>query len=381
MNYYKRHDVALKKLYSNLDSMINDGMFINKKVYMFGTSKIASIIIGFLQNKGINLSGIIDNDKSRQGYEMANLMVKSPESIENDKENTLVLIASSYQNEMIQQLENMGYEYDKNIFKVIDLPKLMSDYSFVERKNYKRMSDSEIKNSQLNIMKMLKKVCDENDIDYYLAYGTLIGAVRHKGFIPWDDDVDIYVRGRDIDKLAELINKTDKYEMITCKNCKEYLDQISLVVDKDTVVDLNSFPLQTTTGVSIDVFPLYGLPSEEDKFREYVEKIREMEIQKWNYLYDTDKCHEIALEMNDYISSFELEKYENTGFVLSPYFTKDYLKTSDFKTKTRLKFEEEVFDVPNGYDNILKTIYGDYMKLPPVEKRGGRHYYNAYYSN
>lgn len=377
--YYVGHSVARDVMYARLRDLLDKKVFDKKRVYMFGTSKIASMIISFLEKNGVYLEGIVDNDSKKQGYKIAGLTVEKPESLAHGDENVMILIASSYQKEMIEQLEKMGYLLEKNIIKVIDLPELMADYSFADRTQYQIMPEKEIRERQLDIMKYLKKICDENNINYYLAYGTLLGAVRHGGFIPWDDDVDIYVNGNDIDRLADLINQSERYELITCKNCCSYYDQIALMVDKNSVVDLNCFPLQATTGISIDIFPLYGLPSAQSEIVEYVEKLKELEMKKWNCLYDKEACHKAALELNDYISSYKFEDAKYTGFFLSPYFTKDYLKTEFFATKEYLMYEDEEFCVPGRYKEVLGAIYGDYMKLPPEEKRGGRHYYKAYY--
>ena len=378
-NCYVGHSTARDQMYSRLQEMISKNIFSNKKVYMFGTSKIASMIISYLDNNGVKLTGIIDNDPSKQGFSIAGFNVVSPETIKSFDENIIILIASSYQEEMVKQLKNFGYSLETNIIKVIDLPLLMNDYSFIDRTNYKVMPEKEIRKRQVDIIKYLKYVCDENGIDYYLAYGTLLGAVRHGGFIPWDDDVDIYIKGKDIDKLAELVNQSDRFAFITCKNCNNYFDQISLMIDKNSVIDFNCFPLQATTGIFIDIFPLYGLPSEEVELKEYVEVLKQLEMDKWNCLYDENKCHEAALKINDFISSYDYEKYDSTGFFLSPYFTKDYLPKEFFSTKQYLLYEGEKLCVPGNYSGILKQIYGDYKVLPPENKRGGRHYYKAYY--
>ena len=266
----------------------------------------------------------------------------------------------------------------ENIIKVIDLPELMKDYSFVDRSGKQEMNDDQIRECQYGIMKFLKKICDENDIDYYLAYGTLLGAVRHHGFIPWDDDVDIYIKGKDIDKFADLVNKSERYQVITCKNCNDYYDQLSLMIDTSTVADINAFPLQATSGVSIDIFPLYGLPEKKEELAEYAAKIKKMESEKWSHIHEPAKCIETTRKIQEFISGYDYDVEKYTGFILSPYYIKDHLKKEHFSEKKYMTFEDEIFCVPGDYDAILKTIYGDYMSLPPIEKRTKRHYYKAY---
>ena len=377
---YVRYDKAVGKMYENLNIMIKNERFFNRELYMIGTRKLSNMIIGYLQEKNIVISGVIDNDKRKQGYEINGVTVYNPDILKKrDIDQVIVLIASSYQEEMIDQLEKMGYVNNKNILKVIDLPLLMNDYTFVNRNGYKMMSGKEIRNRQIEIMKYVKKICNENSINYYLAYGTLLGAVRHGGFIPWDDDVDIYVDGKDIDRLAELVNNSSRYQMITCRNNSHYLDQLPIIMDNNSVLDINMFPLQSSIGVWIDVFPLYGIPTGAQNVKEYANRIKTMEMDKWKYLYDEKKCHQYALDLDDFIGSYDFDKSEYTGCFLTSEFTADYLKIEYFRNKDYLMFEDEEFCVPACYREILSDLYGDYMKFPPKEKRKASHYYKAYY--
>ena len=155
---YVRYDKAVGKMYENLNIMIKNERFFNREIYMFGTSKISNMIIGYLQEKNIVISGVIDNDKRKQGYEINGVTVYNPDILKKrDIDQVIVLIASSYQEEMIDQLEKMGYVNNKNILKVIDLPLLMNDYTFVNRNGYKMMSGKEIRNRQVFSTRSNKK--------------------------------------------------------------------------------------------------------------------------------------------------------------------------------------------------------------------------------
>lgn len=234
---------------------------------------------------------------------MFGLSIFSPEILSKSKnDNTLVLIASGFQEEMIKQLEDMGYIYGKHILKVIDLPELMKDYSFVDRTGYIPLSDAEIKQSQLNVLKKAKQICEENGLRYYLAYGTLLGAVRHKGYIPWDDDIDIYIPIKDMKKFIEKVNEDKNFGIVSSCVEMDYYSNFSMMYDCNNICDSNHFPMQLTFGISIDIFPLFGLPD-----------------------------------------------------------------------------NKEEFNTPYGYNNYLKKRYGNYLELPPVEKRVGHHTFNAYH--
>lgn len=378
--YYKGCDAARKVLYDNLQKLIDEGAFTGKKIFMFGANKIASMIISFLEHNNIKMTGIVDNDRKSTGLRLMDLTIELPEELLKYGKDIIVLIASSWQNEMIKQLEDMGYSTDENIIKVIDLPLVLSDYSFVERTGYIEMKKEDIKKHQLEMLKFLRDLCTQNNINYYLGYGTLLGAVRHRGFIPWDDDVDVYVKDEDVDKLADLVNATERYQLITCKNCKGFFDNVFMMVDKETVMDINNFPLQATTGLNIDIFPLYGLPDNETELKEYAEKIKLLEMEKWNCLYDEEECHKAAMMMCEYLENYKYKDSEEVGVFYGSYFTKNHFKKEWFEEKEYLEFENEVFCVPKGYKDVLSRMYGDYMTPPPPEKREAKHYYNVYYS-
>lgn len=377
--YYTSHRSACETVYRNLDIIIKEQDLQQKKVYMFGFSRIICMIIGYLQKEGVSICGIVDNSKEKQGKELNGLITYSPDILKDYDENIVVMIASSFQDEMIAQLENMGYHKGKNIIKVVDMPKLMSDYSFVDREGYKKMPNAEVRKRMVKLMVFLKEICEKNNIHYYLGYGTLLGAVRHKGFIPWDDDVDVLVNGDDIDQLAELVNQSDEYEMITCRNCDYYFDNMAIITEKNSVVDLNIFPYQATLGVMIDVFPLYGVPENINELKEQTAKLKSMELDKLNAFYDMRKCHELTIKLDDEMRKKCFCKSEYIGFLIGPYLTADWHKRDEFEDEKMLAFEGEKFAVPGNYDAVLTRIYGDYMQLPPENKRKSTHYYNAYY--
>ncbi len=377
--YYKSYRNACDILYHNLDKLIKNEIFLDKKVYMFGYSRIICMIVGYLKERNIDLCGIIDNSEEKQGKVFDGLMTYKPEIIEKFDKNIIVVIASSYQDEMTSQLENMGYIDGKNIIKVVDMRKLMSDYSFSERSGFRKMPNEEVRKRMLKIMTMLKKVCDDNDIEYFLGYGTLLGAVRHKGFIPWDDDVDILINGDKIDKLAEIINQSDYYEMITCRNCEYYQDNMAIITEKNSAVDLNIFPYQASLGVMIDIFPLYGVPKDLNELNQCTSYLKSMELKKLNAFYDERKCHELALSIDDELRKRRFKDAEYIGFMIGPYLTADHHNKEKFLEKTNLEFEGEMFNVPGNYQDVLKNIYGNYMELPPENKRNSTHYYNAYF--
>lgn len=379
MENYERHTHAVDTLYKELNRLIGTGVLADKKVIMFGTSNLASIIIYYLHINGIEVQAIIDNDASRQGKIVYGVQVYKPESyLKPFDERSRILIASTYQEEMAVQLEALGYKRGIHILYAIDLPKEMNDYSFADRTGYIEMSPEDIKKCQLGILRKLHEVCTKYGIRYYICGGTLLGAVRHKGYIPWDDDVDVVMPMPDIIRLSKILAADEDYSLISFAGDYEYFDICSLLVDNHTLCDFNGF-MQLTSGVSIDVFPFIGVPEEESAREQYLQRIRELEMQKWNLLYDPIACKEANQKLVDYMLSFDYDSHKTIGNVLGRYFTKDIFPRAYFDETVLMPFEGLQLVAPKGWDAYLSGLYGDYMKLPPVEKRVGVHYYKAYY--
>lgn len=375
-----RHDKAIKNFYKSIEEIVNNGTLCNRRIIMFGTSKIAGMIVYYLNQKGIQLEAVVDNDEQRQGNIVFGLKVYKPEKLLGKfNSDYLILICSSYQDAMISQLEKMGYKCGHHIYKVIDLPKEMNDYSFVDRTGYVSLSREEVRKRQLKVLKRLKEVCEENNIRYWLAGGTLLGAIRHKGYIPWDDDIDVWVDVHHLKKLSNALKDDEDFSFITFVDDVDYYDEGSLMVDNHSILDTNHFPMQITTGVSIDVFPLCAMPSDKTEQIQYIEIIRELDNDRWNKLYDKKLCREATNKLVSFMQKYSFEECEKCGFVLTRYFMRDIHDTIFFSKTVEVEFEGEKFAAPAGYDEYLKALYGDYMELPPIEQRVAGHYYNAYY--
>lgn len=235
--------------------------------------------INYLKNTPLDVEFIVDNGVDNQGKEIYGKRVFSPKILkERFDDSYIILIASSFQNEMIAQLEEYGYKMNEHIIKLIDLPELMSDYSHVNRSNMKIMTREEIKESQIGILKALKKYSEQYGLKYYLGYGTALGAVRHGGYIPWDDDVDILIPINDLIKLIKILEKDDRYKIISQFNTDYYYGWgFGYMVDCNTICDINKFPVQLSTGQSVDIFPLYGLPVTEYDRALFIKEVEKLE--------------------------------------------------------------------------------------------------------
>lgn len=246
---------------------------------------------------------------------------------------------------------------------------------------------------QLELANVLKAVCDKNGIRYYLAYGTLIGAVRHDGFIPWDDDIDVMMPYPDLLKFQEAC-KTDlpkgyfyqspetdpEYKLSIMRLCKDN----TLLLEKETA-DKN-----VHHGIFIDIYPLYGASPKHKK----LQMIRAMK--RALYLLDEPvKNHGAIMKLGSTvllktktkkgkaraerklfrkISKFPYDESESVVCLNSSIHTmRTIYKREWFGDGVPHKFGECEFTVPCDPDSILKLIYGDYMRLPPESERKPHH--------
>lgn len=382
MFQYIRYHKAFDALYKKLDGLIAGGAFQGKYVVMFGTSNIAGIIIYYLRIHGIETDAIIDNDKTRAGTVVYGTKVFTPQDCLSEyRSDAIILLASIFQEEMAKQLENFGYRRGEQIAVVLDMRRELEDYSYADRSGYTELSPQEVRESQLRILTNLDVVCRENGLRYYICGGTLLGAVRHRGYIPWDDDIDVVMPFTDIKRLSGLLGKDGDFSLISCfDSTLAHYDTISFLTDNTVVCDCNNEFPQMTTGLTVDLFPFIGVPDDAAEQTEYLRKMKELDMLKWNSMYDSAEVKRAFGNQLDYMLQFDYDSYELIGNVLSRYFVKDIFPREWFEQTVRLPFESVTLTAPHNYDGYLKKLYGDYMQLPPVEKQVGEHHYKAYWA-
>lgn len=119
---------------------------------------------------------------------------------------------------------------------------------------------AELKEIQLGILREIDKLCKAYHLKYFMSDGTLLGAVRHKGYIPWDDDLDIWMPRKDYEKLEQIMNQEGScYKVVNHKNTKGYIYAFGKAVDTRTILKEN-IEVNCPMGIYVDIFPYDGLP-------------------------------------------------------------------------------------------------------------------------
>lgn len=263
------------------------------------------------------------------------------------------------------------------------------------------LSNEDLRKAQLLMLKILKEVhriCEKNGIHYFLSDGTLIGAIRHNGFIPWDDDLDIGMLRIDYEKFKAVVQTELSEEFIfqSVETDRGYAIPFAKIMLKNTKWLETATKSKKTNkdmqGIYIDIFPYDKIPSDLD-----MQKKHYLKFKFWNSLiFRKDKyknfsmCKEsdhksifFIMQILSWILSLKLcilkresicMKYEylENNFVVTKYGGNFYKNQNPYEAFARLvphRFEDSDFYVPAAYDSILTKLYGNYMELPPAEKR------------
>lgn len=255
----------------------------------------------------------------------------------------------------------------------------------------KRLTKEEIKKIQLDMLSYIDEICLENNIKYTLVGGSLIGAIRHKGMIPWDDDIDIALTQEEYNKLMSILqNSTNSYVLLNHDiNSKFYFPFTKLVYNK-TLLKEQGFDFIPGYGVFIDIFCYHQVPNNTKQNKKHFKKLK-LYNKMLGGIKRVYKTKNILKNIIKYMRYFYLRivseeyyfkklkklytEYENKScdYLLSNWPVYSYqqeIKPKKYFTEyIRVPFEHLEVWIIKDYDKYLQEVFGDYMKLPPVKEQ------------
>lgn len=267
-----------------------------------------------------------------------------------------------------------------------------------------KKTDERFKQCLIDTYKAFKDFCDSKKLKFYAAYGTAIGAIRHHGLIPWDDDVDVYMMRGDYEKLLELKGEISEGYDVMERSKDEYCHTFMKFVNTNTTVwEKKEYPY--LLGVYIDIFPLDECEESEAlqiKAQYIKDSIKwQRSLTKYTFgdfingLIHMKRDYELKLLSDIFYYHFfkkdAVRNYENSlkkvkslkgDYYMSfsgPYGGKELLPKEWFAESMEFPFEDTSIYLPSEYDKYLRQLYGDYLTPPPVEKQKsvhGRYYVN-----
>ena len=252
--------------------------------------------------------------------------------------------------------------------------------------------------ADLNIVKEVINICNENGLVYYALGGTMLGAIRHKGFIPWDDDIDLGMPREDYERFLEIAPSllSKELRLINYKTDRDYHYYITRIQDTETKVMENRYEAEGKyTHVSIDIFPLDGSPDNgllrklyyfrvmahrammALHYKKGIDKERKRGFAERLFLklitaLPTDKmfnAYHQKEKIDRILRKHDMWTSEISGNIMGAYRTVEMIPTSWYGRDTFYDFEDIKLRGIKEYDKYLSHLYGDYMKLPPVNAR------------
>lgn len=267
----------------------------------------------------------------------------------------------------------------------------------------------EQKKIALDILIFFDSFCKQHNLKYFLAYGTLLGAVRHNGYIPWDDDIDIWMPREDYTRLFQLGIKHQYYKLMDMSVDANYGKLFGVLNDTRTIKEekLSRKRCKNTVCINIDIFPMDHLPDDQSEQIQLLKKVRAIETKMscLTYAYGKGRTFFSTMQKNLGIfiyrsmeffritslsklkqqheklmtqvdsRSMTIGSFTNTGMDgIRNCHAKKY-----FDESTKLEFEGHEFSAPQGYHEVLTQLFGDYMTPPPPEKRVTHHRNKCYW--
>ena len=257
----------------------------------------------------------------------------------------------------------------------------------------------------INVFRAFVQICEEHDLQYFCHGGTAIGVVRHQGLIPWDDDIDVLMPRPDYDKFIALFPKLDqdRYEIMVPGETPSYYLPFAKICDKNTTL-LEFEHVPCLIGAFIDIFPLDGASSLKEerasdwlKFRHIANTLMILPkptIENFKWLgrrlakfqlrtalseitcafNKAEKYRQTSDRLRGIMTDHRYEEAEYVGSYGSQFGVKAFWPKTWFRSYVMMTFEGIDVRIPVDYDKLLRQVYGDYMLLPPVEKRVTHHH-------
>lgn len=262
--------------------------------------------------------------------------------------------------------------------------------------DFQEINLDQIKQIEIEILKHIDSFCKEKSITYFMGYGSLLGTIRHSGFIPWDDDIDLLMPREDYEKFRTTFAGGSHYRFVDRNNRHDWPYVFGKVIDTKTEMEEIDYK-SGKIGVYVDIFPIDGLPKGS-----FMRRTHMLKVQLLHYILITVQKNNLAGSsgfrsvikrllypvgklwgMNNIIKYIDktIKKYtfNNSDFVASQstnvYGMREIMPRDWFLYEQTHNFENMAVVIPKSYNEILTKIYGNYMKLPPTEKQISHHHY------
>lgn len=271
----------------------------------------------------------------------------------------------------------------------------------------KELNQKQIRSIQIEILKKTAEFCERNKISYFLCGGTLLGAVRHQGYIPWDDDIDLMMIRSDFERFKKEF-EIPGYSLNDFESKGKDFTVPFVKIQKDgTLLQESKIP-GMKTGINIDIFPIDGFPNDLEERRLHLKKLAKLieTIKLNNQIFSYQqypvfwKSLLISLlfvfrkiiagfsstlksceQLDRLANKYDFDTADLAGIAVWGYGQREVCPKEVFTEQIELKFEDQMYAAPKDYHTYLTNLYDDYMKFPPEAERKSHHHLKGFVEN
>lgn len=368
-------DVTLKKISQS------------KRIGIYGMDQYSFMIQSLLRNRkktadmyiSLSQQDVVEGKRRLSGF--ASRYLKDNDSLvdichidEVNFDEVILFSASKLNYEECNQLNDKGFISGINFFKLYDWNK---DFFSEFVKGKRKISLLEMQKLEKEILKDFDEYCMEHQLRYWVCGGTLLGTMRHKGFIPWDDDIDVFMPWEDYRKFVLEYPDNEQYRVASLDK-EECLGKYKTIwgkmVENTTIIREDGIILQEIHPAWVDIFPIIGMPSDEKERKLLLREVVEVERKFTEKFYRSNgnirKRNEAYDDIIEISERYNFDDSEYVGIIGTQYREKDIMHRKVFDETVRMPFEDIEVNVPIGYKEYLDNIYGpDWMEIPSEDKR------------
>lgn len=400
-SYYIKSIIA--EIAKGIETLIAQKVIVkDKRVLLYGLDRYSFAMRTILSNLGYhNIEGYISDDELlvlQRKSEVKNFACRFLNG-ENDiihvwgleerlalfDKDAVILLADEAWESKKRKLESLGYQEKVHFYIVYDFREKELEEVLAQKIP---MSLPEVKQTEKEILVYVDKLCRKYDLRYWVCGGTLLGTIRHKGFIPWDDDIDIFLPWQDYLRFMGIFEETERFGLLgfgTGRN-NDFPDLLAKAVDKRTIVDENIGTVRKINPLWIDIFPLIGLPEDAEERHLFFMSYKELNRQIWQEFYAANGRIDVFPKwfekQKEFLSRYDFDQSSYVGVLGTRYGERDCTTRQVYQETRRMRFEGIMVNVPVGYQEYLDRLYGsDWMEIPEESKRKTHHDMRIYWNN
>lgn len=393
---------VIKEISDEIVNLINKGSITHeKKIVLYDLDDISFGMRTILANFGYPTESYITDDKLRLLQVKRVMKALTARYINSTRDligvhftedrlvpydsDVVILIAAKNYEEIKSKLEALNYKEGENFYCVFDWRK----DSYLEAMQGKRkVTLQEMQTLQKKMLAFVDDLCRKKNIRYWVCGGTLLGTIRHKGFIPWDDDADIFMPWKDYLKFTYEFKDSEVYDLIGPERSKreDYYFHYSKLVDKETITRADWWGyVRPVYPAGLDIFPLIGMPDNARERKMFFAEYKELNSKIIEDFYslngDMSVYTKWYAEQKALLGKYDFDVQNYVGVIGTKYGERDCTTRNVYQETIRMPFEDIEVNVPVGYKEYLDNLYGKgWMELPDESDRDA-HNMTTYWLN